>query len=281
MSGSRHFRCLYIMKQLKLLHFPARDCRLALTIVVFLLACMQSFGQTAGDWKLEKMPADLEKDFALSSLPPRLRDGATIYLLDPAKGYYMARQGTNGFSVLVVRTQWERAEFLPDQYTAISYDAEMSKLFLPVWFDAAAMRASGIYSPVQIRDTIVKRVKNGTYKAPSRECISYMLCPISRTVVDKEITNEVMPHYMFYAPGVENKDIGGAWDNGHSPFAVNSGDILDKEHSIFNLIILPAGEVEKARIIEENKNLLERLAAYKPYFKIEMKPGNAEHHHSS
>ena len=68
---------------------------------------------------------------------------------------------------------------------------------------------------------------------------------------------------------------------GHSPFAVNSGDILDKEHSIFNLIILPAGETEKARIIEENKNLLERLAAYKPYFKIDMKPGTSEHHHSS
>jgi hypothetical protein len=106
-----------------------------------------------------------------------------------------------------------------------------------------------------------------------------MLCPISRTVVDKEIINEVMPHYMFYAPGVDNKDIGGAWDNGHSPFAINSGDFLDKENSIFNLIILPAGETEKARIIEENKNLLERLAAYKPYFKIEMKPSTSEHHH--
>ena len=200
-------------------------------------------------------------------------------MLDPEKGYYRTRRGTNGFSVFVIRTQWERAEFLQDQYTAISCDAEMSKLFLPVWFDAAAMRASGKYSPMQIRDTIVKRVKMGTYRPPSRECISYMLCPISRTVNDKEIINEVMPHYMFYAPGVENKDIGGKWDNGHSPFAVNSGDILDKDHSIFNLIIVPVGETEKERIIQENKNLLERLAAYKPYFKIEMKPVTAEHHH--
>jgi hypothetical protein len=267
------------MKHLKIFGSPAKDCRRALSFAAFLFISTQIHGQKPADWQLEKMPPDLETDFALSSLPPRLRDGATVYLLDPTKGYYMTKQGTNGFSVLVTRTQWEKAEFLPDQYTSISYDAEMSKLFLPVWFDAAAMRASGKYSPMQIRDTIVKRVNNGTYKLPSRECISYMLCPISRSVVDKEIINEVMPHYMFYAPGVENKDIGGAWDGGHSPFTVNSGTILDKEHSIFNLIILPAGETEKARIIEENKNLLERLAAYKPYFKIEMTPGVAEHHH--
>jgi hypothetical protein len=267
------------MKQLKIIPFPAKDCRRALSFVVIVLVSIRSFGQQSDSWKLERMPVDLETDFALSSLPPRLRDGATVYLLDPTKGYYRARQGTNGFSVLVVRTQWERAEFLPDLYTAISYDDEMSKLFLAVWIDAAAMRATGKYNPIQIRDTIVNRVKNGVYRVPSRECISYMLCPISRTVVDKGVVNEVMPHYMFYAPGVENKDIGGAWDGGHSPFAVNSGDILDKEHSIFNLIILPAGEKEKAGIIEENKNLLERLAAYKPYFKIEMTPGNAEHHH--
>ncbi|HEY4967018.1 MAG TPA: hypothetical protein VII28_11485, partial [Puia sp.] len=88
-----------------------------------------------------------------------------------------------------------------------------------------------------------------------------------------------MPHYRFYAPGVVNQDIGGVWDGGHSPFAINSGDILDKEHSIFNLIIVPAGENEKAKIIKENSRLLERLAAYKPYFKMDTNPGMMEHHH--
>ena len=267
------------MNQLKILHTLARDCRLALLFVVFLLPCIQSFGQSADAWKLERMPADLETDFALSSLPPRLRDGATVYLLDPTKGYYKAKQGTNGFSVLVVRTQWDRAEFLPDQYSAISYDAEGTRTLLPVWFDAAEMRASGKYSPMQIRDSIVKRVKDGTYKAPSREGISYMLSPINRTVIDKGIINDVMPHLMFYAPGVDNKDIGGTWDGGHSPFAINTGDILDKKHSIFNLIIVPAGETEKAKIIKENTHLLERLVTYKPYFKIDTNTGMMEHHH--
>jgi hypothetical protein len=253
-----------------------------LVITLMMLGTSAGFAQgphSTQGWQLEKMPVDLETDYALSSLPPRLRDSSTVYLLDPAKGYYKARQGTNGFSVLVTRTQWEKAVFLPDQYTSISYDAAMSTLFLPVWFDVAAMRATGKYTPAQIRDTIVKRVKNGTYKAPSREGISYMLCPLNRGVVDKDLINQVMPHYMFYAAGVDDKDIGGAWENGQSPFAVNSGDFLDKEHSIFNLIILPAGEAEKAKIIEENKGLLERLAAYKPCFKIELNANMAEHHH--
>ncbi len=280
MSGFRPSRCLHIMKQLNIPGSLVRDCRRALSVVIIVFLSIQTYGQKSDSWKLEKMPADLETDYALSSLPPRLRDGATVYLLDPTKGYYKSRQGTNGFSVFINRTQWERAEFLQDgPYSAVSYDAEGARTYLPVYFAVAEMRATGKYSAAQIRDTIIKRVKDGTYKRPAREGISYMLSPINRGIVDKEVINEVMPHYMFYAPGVENKDIGGAWDGGHSPFAVNSGDFLDKEHSIFNLIILPAGEVEKAKIIEENKNLLERLVAYKPYFKIDMTPSTAEHHH--
>src|SRR5450432_224346 len=225
------------------------------------------------------MPADLETDFALSALPAHLRDSATVYLLYPKKGYYITHQGKNGFSTFVNRTEWERAEFVQDTYAAISYDGEGAKTYLPVFFAVAEMRASGKYGPSQIRDTILKRVKNGKYKAPSRTGVSYMLGPLLRTHQDDgKIVNMMMPHYMFYAPRVDNSDIGGEWD-GHTPFAINSGVILDKEHSIFNYIILPAGDTEKARIIEENKNLLERLAAYKPFLRVEMNPGTAEHHH--
>ena len=132
------------------------------------------------------------------------------------------------------------------------------------------MRATGKYTPTQIRNIIIERVKNETYKAPARIGISYMLCPMLRTHLDEErgIVNNILPHYMFYAPRVENEDVGGMWD-GHNPFVINSGDNFDKEHSIFNYIIVPAGDAEKAKIIESNKNLLERLHAYKPYFKIE------------
>lgn len=37
--------------------------------------------------KLEKMPESLEVRFALSAIPPNLREGATTYTLDPSTGY--------------------------------------------------------------------------------------------------------------------------------------------------------------------------------------------------
>jgi hypothetical protein len=277
-SGIRHLWCLHNMKQLNIPGSLAKNCRRPLSLVVILLICIQSFSQHAANWKLEKMPAGLETDFALSALPPHLRAAATVYLLDPDKGYYVARQGTNGFSTFVNRTDWEWAEFVPDSYAAISYDAEGAKTYLPVFFAVAEMRASGKYSPSQIRDLILKRVKDGTYKAPSRAGVSYMLCPILRTHVDSTsgIVNMVMPHYMFYAPCVDNADIGGVWD-AHSPYAISSQGTLDKKHSIFNYIILPAGDTEKAMIIEENKDLLRRLAEYQACLRIETTAYNHQH----
>jgi hypothetical protein len=279
MSGFPRFRCLYIMKQLKIPVCLAKNCRQLLSFVAIILTSFQSFGQKSADWKLERMPAGLETDFALSALPAHLRDSATVYLLDPEKGYYIARKGTNGFCAFVDRTDWEWAEFLQDNYAAISYDAEGAKTYMPVFLDVAAMRASGKYSPSQVRDIIIQGVKDGKYKAPSRTGVSYMLSPLMRShpgAESVEIVNMVMPHYMFYAPRVDNKDIGGVWD-AHSPYAINSGKILDKEYSIFNYIILPAGDTEKAGIIEENKDLLRRLAEYKPYLRID--PTADNHHH--
>jgi hypothetical protein len=78
------------------------------------------------------MPADLETDFALSALPAYLRGAATVYLLDPEKGYYIARKGTNGFCAFVDRTDWEWGDFVQDSYTAISYDAEGVKTYMPI-----------------------------------------------------------------------------------------------------------------------------------------------------
>ena len=247
-------------------------------IVLMTVLSSAGFAQQIQGWQLEKMPPDLETEFALSSLPPRLRAGATVYLLDPMKGYYMARQGTNGLSSFVMRTQWEKAEFRSDVYSSMSYDEAGTKTFGSMYFDVAAMRATGKYTPAQIRDTIILRVKQEKYKAPSRTGISYMLCPIALGQGDNGYEVSVMPHYMFYAPGVYNKDIGGDFDGGHSPFAISPSDnLLDKEHSILNLIILPAGEMEKEKIIEENKDLLQKLAAYKPCFNIKT-DGKMIHH---
>lgn len=59
---------------------------------------------------LDPLPRDLEVKLALSALPPHLRADATVYILDPKKGYILERQGTNGFSCFVERTDYTRAQ---------------------------------------------------------------------------------------------------------------------------------------------------------------------------
>jgi hypothetical protein len=59
-------------------------CRI-LFLFAILFGAAQCFAKAKADPKLEKMQVGLETDFALSSLPPQLRPGATVYLLDPAK----------------------------------------------------------------------------------------------------------------------------------------------------------------------------------------------------
>jgi hypothetical protein len=73
-----------------------------------------------------------------------MRDPATVYLLDPKKGYQLSRQGASGVTCLVERTAWEQADFRNDVYVPMCYDAEGSKTFLKVIMDVAALRVQGM-----------------------------------------------------------------------------------------------------------------------------------------
>lgn len=252
---------------------PARKSRLALSVLFGSLISLESFAQKSKDWELEKIPVKLETDFALSSLPPQLRDDATVYLLDPNKGYYIAHKGSNGFICFVSRTEWEWGEFRKDDAAAISYDAEGARTIFPVSMDVAAMRATGKFTPLQIKNIVIDRIKKGIYKAPAKAGVSYMLAPVMRTYPGKPDRHDVMtmkmPHYMFYAPFVTNTDIGNI-PNGEAdgPVVINPGAMwLGERKSPYGFIILPVGATERAKIINENKGLLKRLANYKPYFK--------------
>src|ERR1700704_6720377 len=105
---------------------------------------------------IEQMPAKLEAQFALSALPRAMRDKATVYLLDPAKGYQLSQQGTSGVTCLVERTVWELADFRNDIFVPLCYDAEGSKSFLKVIMDVAALRIQGM-SPVDLKTEIERR----------------------------------------------------------------------------------------------------------------------------
>jgi hypothetical protein len=238
-------------------------------------------GQTNGDWKLEKMPTDLETDFALSALPPQLRSNATVYLLNPEKNYYISRQGKNGFVCFIARTEWEWAEFRQDVATPISYDAEGAKTIMLVYLDVAVMRASGKYSPVQIRDTVIARIKRGYYKAPSRPGISYMEAPVMRVYTSNNPNNNTvaavsMPHYMYYAPYLTHSDLGIDSNSTQEPFLVNPDAMVLGKKGPYTYLITPLNEAETAKIRESGQALLKRLEDYKAYFKVQGTMGN--HH---
>jgi hypothetical protein len=237
-----------------------------------LLGSLACYSQASNDNRLEKMPGKLETDFALSALPPHLRKEATVYLLDPNKGYYLAHKGNNGFMCFVARTEWEWAFFSKDVATPMSFDDEGFKTIFRVYRDVETMRASGKFTAIQVKDSVVKRMKNGIYRAP-RKGISYMLGPLMRNYQgdpgDNKVTTMTGPHYMFYAPFLQNKDIGASpQPENRGPFIVNNGDTwLGKGKGPDGCIIMLAGSAEKAKILADNQELLKRLVAYKAYFK--------------
>jgi hypothetical protein len=227
--------------------------------VLFLL--VPSLGVTrmqATETTIEQMPAKLETQFAQSALPPAMRDQATVYLLDPKKGYQLSRQGTSGVTCLVKRTAWEQADFRNDTYVPLCYDAEGSKTFIKVIMDAATLRTQGM-SPVALKAEIETRYRNKTYRVPEKAGLSYMLAPIVRTwmLPDWNVHTMPMPHLMFYAPNITKEDIG-AVPNSY-PFIFKEG-IAEETY-----MIQPIGETEKAKIMADEKNLLRDLCAYRGF----------------
>jgi hypothetical protein len=202
-----------------------------------------SHGQGTADWKLDRMPAGLETELALSALPTHLRGGATVYLLDPDKGYYVAQRGSNGFVCFIDRTDWEWGEFRKDIYAPMAYDPEGARTIVPVFKDVAAMRASGKYTG-----------KPG----------------------DGSVMTMSMPHYMFYAPYVTGADMGIDNSSPTGPWWINSGDaVLGKGKGPHGFVVMAASEAATAKILANGKDLLKRLADYSPYFRL---PAGDMHH---
>ena len=216
----------------------------------------------ARDAVLPAMPPQLEIRFALSALPPALRDGATVWLLDPAKGYRLSRKGANGVNCLVERTVWEWDELRDDVFVPLCYDRTGSDTLLKVKRDVAAMRASG-KSAAAIRTEVERRYRAKAYRAPSRPGLSYMIAPLMRAKgpPDFALHTMAMPHLMFYASGASNADIAARPDLADPaslqwPFADRQGDAAQ------TYFIQLLGATEKAKILASEKQLVDDLCAW-------------------
>ncbi|HET6489352.1 MAG TPA: hypothetical protein VFG28_06275 [Syntrophales bacterium] len=226
--------------------------------------------------RIEPLPRDLEIQLALSALPRHLRDKATVYILNPDKGFEVAREGTNGFHAFVARTgddafrgSWAFTKYRDDILYPISFDQAGAKQQMRVFFDAAQMQAKGT-PPGELKKIIKDRYKSGYYKAPERAGISYMLSPILRTYYNPEQSGEESdsvptinyPHVMYYAPNVSNEEIGGGKLGGMYPFVIMPGP-----HGYF---IQPIDLTERAAINKEYEGMLARLCKIKKVWCLEM-----------
>ena len=228
-------------------------------IVLEIALCLGTLGQAnTVPPKLERMPEPLETRFALSAAPPHLRGNATVFLLDPDKGYVLNRKGSNGVSCMVVRSDWQFEEpFRNDIYWAVCFDSEGSRTLLQDYLRAAELRARGMDSK-QVHREVIKKFGSAGYPNPARTGIAYMIAPVMRgyTAAPGPQTMN-MPHYMFYAPNVKDSDIGGNGFSKEYPF------MLGMSHGRDDYIILLAGEAEKAKILADSKGLLDELCSYR------------------
>ncbi len=126
---------------------------------------------------------------------------------------------------------------------------------MQVFFDMAELRAGGTTAE-NMKTLINSRYRTGRYHPPDRAGVSYMLAPIFRTYVNPEESDLVatmnVPHYMFYAPGVSNDQIGGRFQSEH-PF------ILNRSSGPHGYIIQTVGQAEKRAINGEHAAMIARL----------------------
>jgi hypothetical protein len=210
--------------------------------------------------KLERMPEALEVRFALSAAPPHLREAASTYVLDPTQGYVLSHKGNNGVSCIVVRSDWQWGDrpFRSDIAWAVCFDAEGSKTLLQDYIMAAELRAKGMDSE-EVHQEVTKKFGTKDYPNPMRNGVAYMIAPVMRGWTDqKDPVTMNMPHYMFYAPGLSDADIGG------KPFSLYPF-MLRMSPGRDDVIIMLVGEAEKAKILTDSKDLLSDLCSYRSY----------------
>jgi hypothetical protein len=230
--------------------------------------------------KIDPLPRDLEMQLALSALPRHLRDNATVYVLNPAKGFEVARKGTNGFHAFVARIgddtfrgSWPLTAYRNDILYPVSFDEAGAKANMRVFFDAAEAQAKGT-RPEDLKRLIQERYKTHYYKAPERAGVSYMMSPILRTYINPENNEEVcttiVPHVMHYVPNVSPEAVGaatpapdelryfcehGRWRNNPDPFVIF--------HGAHGYLIQFLGVTEREAIRNEYEGLLGRLCTMK------------------
>lgn len=151
------------------------------------------------------LPREREIELALKAAPAHLRKEATVYTFGK-NGYQKVRTGANGFNCMVNRDGVQNGD---DSFHPTCWDPEGSRTILPVMLRVGELLAQQ-KSAAEIRSDIEKGFEQGRFHSPAKAGIAYMLAgDVKFDPKTGALSSTVFPpHYMFYAPGVINADIG-------------------------------------------------------------------------
>lgn len=155
--------------------------------------------------ELTYLPPGVEVDMALAAGPEHIRPKATVYVFG-ATGYQMVRKGTNGMACLVNRDGHQKGDRI---LRPTCWDIEGTATIVPIVLRVGELIARGASASDIDRD-IDLGFQAGRFTSPRKSGIAYMLK--GDLIVDDQtrtISKTIFPpHYMIYAPGVSNADIG-------------------------------------------------------------------------
>ena len=184
-----------------------RTLRLALALVAasaFNAACAEDV-RDAREILDVVLPVDIEAGLAVLGAPEHLRSGSTIYVYGE-NGFTKYRDGINGFTCLLNRDAFF---YGGRSFKPTCWDAEGLNSYVPVMLRVGELLAAG-ESIEDIRADIDAGFQDGRFRRPEKTGIAYMV--VGDVDIDPntgEIRRTAFPgHYMIYAPGVTNEDLG-------------------------------------------------------------------------
>ena len=150
---------------------------------------------------------------ALGAAPESLRADAGVWVMGKT-GYRQVRPAKNGLTCLVEHGR-------PDTNEPICWDPEGTETIMPLVLDRAKWRAAGVTDD-EITRKAAEGFANGTYRAPRRPGIAYMLSEHNYVFNGQKVIH-YSPHVMSYAPYLHNADIASTGNDPDAPWILNEG----------------------------------------------------------
>jgi hypothetical protein len=126
-------------------------------IIGLVLACAWPLQIAAQNPGVPLLPRDREVRLAMGAAPPHVSGPAAIYVLERS-GYVRVRDGTNGFTCLVLGDH-------PEEVMPVCYDGEASRTVLLPLLSEAELRSQG-RSEREVRAAINEELRTGRFRLP-------------------------------------------------------------------------------------------------------------------